>query len=78
MQSWCSVLKRTKDYPSWLDTMKLPILFDADSNVTAPYVTAKPDIAVRSLEKDKDMKGHLKFIVAATDGCMWASNLIRV
>jgi hypothetical protein len=46
-----------------------PPLYDPTSHVTPPYVTAKPEITVRSLEKDKEVKGQLKFIVAATDGC---------
>lgn len=61
-----SILERTENPSPWLE--ELPNLFDATTYTTQPYVSAKPDVAVRSLEKNKDAKGQLKFVVAATDG----------
>jgi hypothetical protein len=44
-------------------------IYDPLKHKTLPYVTAKPDIAVRSLRKNKGpQSGELKFIIAATDG----------
>lgn len=63
-----SILKRTEDPSPWL--VEPPNLLDPTVHTTLPYVVAKPDIAVRSLEKNKDARGQLKFIVAATDGRM--------
>ncbi|KAJ9097050.1 hypothetical protein QFC20_006292 [Naganishia adeliensis] len=63
-----AILERTENPSPWLE--ELPNLFDATIHTTQPYVIAKPDVAVRSLEKNKDAKGQLKFIVAATDG-LW-------
>ncbi|KAJ9097049.1 hypothetical protein QFC20_006291 [Naganishia adeliensis] len=63
-----NVIRRTENPTWWLKELKPA--YDPSTHTTPPYVTARPDVTGRSLERNKDVKGQLKFIIAATDG-LW-------
>lgn len=67
-----SLLDRMEDPSSRLQ--RTPRGFNAEIHTSPPYVTAKPDVAMRSLQENKDAKGQLKFIISATDGRMYIVN----
>lgn len=55
----------------WPDLASCFQTLDVDKHVSPPYVSARPDVTMRSLKSTDKPQGNLKFIIIASDGCKY-------